>query len=54
MKNIINLRQEIARMRLIDLTKKYGSESQTVTNFKHRMGSLINETPQGRKKEAMN
>ncbi|MEG6523763.1 hypothetical protein [Desulfotomaculum sp. 1211_IL3151] len=50
MKNIVNLRQEIARMRLADLTKQYGSDSREVINYKRRMGDLINEVPRSRKK----
>lgn len=54
MKNIVNLRQEIAKMRLADLTKQYGGNSQKVSNYKQRMGDLINDVPQGRRKGAIN
>lgn len=43
MKNITTLRQEIAKMRLIDLVEEYGHKSQRVVKYMQRMGNLINE-----------
>ena len=40
MNNLVQLRQEIAKMRLMDLAKEYGKDSERVNNYRKR----VNET----------
>lgn len=37
MNNLVQLRQEIAKMRLMDLAKEYGKDSERVNNYRKRV-----------------
>lgn len=41
MNHIIQLRQEIAQERLMDLLKQYGMKSTRVNNYKNRMKDVL-------------
>lgn len=41
MNRLIELRQEIAKERLMDLSKQYGKKSTVVNNYKSRMKSVL-------------
>lgn len=42
MNKILQLRQEIAKERLSDLSKEYGTASARVNNYKSRMKGVLN------------
>lgn len=42
MNKLIKLRQEIAKERLVDLSKQYGTTSTRVNNYKSRMKDVLN------------
>ena len=41
MNNLVQLRKEIAKMRLMDLTKEHGKDSQRVNNYRKRVGKMV-------------
>lgn len=41
MNQLIQLRQEIAKMRLVDLAKEHGKDSSRVNSYRRKMGDMI-------------
>ncbi len=44
MNQLVQLRQEIAKMRLVDLAKEHGKDSSRVNNYRRKMGDMITTT----------